>query len=45
MSVIEQPSSSDLVVAMNSWGSVDRVGTLRMLLSELQKDAKEGAGG
>jgi uncharacterized protein len=34
---------SDLVAAMKA-GERDRVGTLRLLLSELQKAAKEGAG-
>ena len=33
----------DLVTAMKA-GEKDRVGTLRLLLSELQKDAKEGTG-
>jgi uncharacterized protein len=34
---------SDLVVAMKA-GERERVGALRLLLSELQKDAKEGPG-
>jgi uncharacterized protein YqeY len=34
---------SDLTTAMKA-GEKDRVGTLRLVLSELQKDAKEGAG-
>jgi uncharacterized protein YqeY len=34
---------SDLTTAMKA-GEKDRVGTLRMVLSELQKDAKEGKG-
>lgn len=42
MSVTEQVKS-DLTTAMKA-GEKDRVGTLRMLLSELQKDAKEGPG-
>lgn len=42
MSVTEQVKS-DLTTAMKA-GDKDRVGTLRMLLSELQKDAKEGPG-
>lgn len=33
----------DIVTAMKA-GEKDRVGTLRLLLSELQKDAKEGKG-
>lgn len=33
----------DLIAAMKA-GEKDRVGALRMVLSELQKDAKEGAG-
>ncbi len=33
----------DLVTAMKA-GEKERVGTLRLLLSELQKDAKEGTG-
>jgi hypothetical protein len=33
----------DLATAMKA-GEKDRVGTLRLILSELQKDAKEGAG-
>jgi len=33
----------DLTAAMKA-GEKDRVGALRMILSELQKDAKEGAG-
>lgn len=42
MSVTEQVKS-DLTTAMKA-GEKERVGTLRMLLSELQKDAKEGSG-
>jgi hypothetical protein len=42
MSVIDTVKS-DLVVAMKA-GERERVGALRMLLSELQKDAKEGPG-
>lgn len=42
MSVTEQVRA-DLTTAMKA-GEKDRVGTLRMLLSELQKDAKEGPG-
>jgi uncharacterized protein YqeY len=42
MSTIETVKS-DLVVAMKS-GERELVGTLRLLLSELQKDAKEGPG-
>lgn len=34
---------TDLTAAMKA-GDKDRVGTLRLVLSELQKDAKEGAG-
>jgi uncharacterized protein len=34
---------TDLTAAMKA-GEKDRVGALRMILSELQKDAKEGAG-
>jgi len=34
---------SDVAAAMRA-GDRDRVGTLRLVLSELQKDAKEGAG-
>ena len=34
---------SDLTTAMKA-GEKDRVGTLRLVLSELQKDAKEGPG-
>ena len=34
---------SDLTAAMKA-GEKDRVGTLRLVLSELQKDAKEGKG-
>lgn len=34
---------TDLAAAMKA-GEKDRVGALRMILSELQKDAKEGAG-
>ena len=40
MSILESVKS-DLVVAMKA-GEKERVGTLRLLLSELQKDAKEG---
>ena len=42
MSVLESVKG-DLVSAMKA-GERDRVGTLRMLLSELQKAAKEGSG-
>lgn len=42
MSVTEQVRT-DLTTAMKA-GEKDRVGTLRLLLSELQKDAKEGPG-
>ncbi len=42
MTVAEQ-LRTDLTAAMKA-GERDRVGALRMILSELQKDAKEGAG-
>jgi len=42
MSILERVRG-DLVVAMKA-GEKDRVTTLRMLLSELQKAAKEGSG-
>jgi uncharacterized protein YqeY len=42
MTVTEQVRT-DLTTAMKA-GDKDRVGTLRLVLSELQKDAKEGAG-
>lgn len=42
MSVTDQVKT-DLTTAMKA-GDKDRVGTLRLVLSELQKDAKEGAG-
>ena len=42
MTVVEQ-LKSDLTAAMKA-GERERVGALRLLLSELQKDAKEGAG-
>lgn len=42
MTVAEQ-LKTDLTTAMKA-GEKDRVGALRMILSELQKDAKEGAG-
>ncbi len=42
MSVTDQVKT-DLTTAMKA-GDRDRVGTLRLVLSELQKDAKEGAG-
>lgn len=42
MTVAEQVKS-DLTAAMKA-GERDRVGALRLVLSELQKDAKEGAG-
>ena len=42
MTVAEQ-LKTDLTAAMKA-GEKDRVGALRMLLSELQKDAKEGSG-
>ena len=41
MSILESVKS-DLVVAMKA-GEKERVGTLRLLLSELQKAAKEGS--
>jgi hypothetical protein len=41
MSILENVKS-DLVVAMKA-GEKERVGTLRLLLSELQKAAKEGS--
>src|SRR6202035_6084690 len=41
MSILENVRS-DLVVAMKA-GEKERVGTLRLLLSELQKAAKEGS--
>lgn len=42
MTVTERVKT-DLTTAMKA-GEKDRVGTLRLVLSELQKDAKEGAG-
>jgi uncharacterized protein YqeY len=42
VTVVEQ-LKSDLTAAMKA-GERERVGALRLLLSELQKDAKEGAG-
>jgi len=42
MSIIDTVKG-DLVVAMKA-GERERVGALRLLLSELQKDVKEGAG-
>ena len=42
MSVTDRVKT-DLVTAMKA-GEKDRVGTLRLILSELQKDAKEGSG-
>jgi uncharacterized protein len=42
LSVLEQVRA-DAVRAMKS-GDKDRVGALRLLISELQKDAKEGSG-
>jgi uncharacterized protein len=42
VTVVEQ-LKSDLTSAMKA-GERERVGALRMVLSELQKDAKEGAG-
>lgn len=42
MTVAEQ-LKTDLTAAMKA-GEKDRVGALRMILSELQKDAKEGGG-
>ena len=42
MSVIEQVRG-DMTSAMKA-GEKDRVGALRLVLSELQKDSKEGAG-
>ncbi len=42
MTVAEQ-LKTDLTTAMKA-GEKDRVGALRMILSELQKDAKEGTG-
>lgn len=42
MTVLEQ-LKSDLTTAMKA-GERDRVGALRMVLSELQKDAKDGSG-
>ena len=42
MTVAEQ-LKTDLTAAMKA-GEKDRVGALRLILSELQKDAKEGAG-
>ena len=42
MTVADQ-LKTDLTAAMKA-GEKDRVGALRMILSELQKDAKEGAG-
>jgi len=40
---ITETVKSDLIVAMKA-GERERVGALRLLLSELQKDAKEGPG-
>ena len=42
MTVTEQVHS-DMTSAMKA-GEKDRVGALRLVLSELQKDAKEGSG-
>ena len=42
MTVLEQ-LKSDLTTAMKA-GEKERVGALRMVLSELQKDAKDGSG-
>ena len=43
MTSITEQIASDVKTAMKA-GERDRVGALRLLLSELQKDAKEGAG-
>ena len=43
MSTITEQIASDVKTAMKA-GDRERVGALRLLLSELQKDAKEGAG-
>jgi len=40
---VAEQLKTDLTAAMKA-GERDRVGALRMILSELQKDAKEGAG-
>jgi len=40
---VAEQLKTDLTTAMKA-GEKDRVGALRMILSELQKDAKEGAG-
>jgi uncharacterized protein YqeY len=40
---VEEQLKGDLATAMKA-GERERVGALRMVLSELQKDAKEGAG-
>jgi len=40
---VAEKLKTDLTAAMKA-GEKDRVGALRMILSELQKDAKEGAG-
>jgi len=40
---VAEQLKTDLTAAMKA-GEKDRVGALRMILSELQKDAKEGAG-
>jgi len=40
---VEEQIKSDVATAMKA-GERERVGALRMVLSELQKDAKEGAG-
>jgi len=40
---VAEQVKSDLTAAMKA-GERDRVGALRLVLSELQKDAKEGAG-
>ncbi len=40
---VEEQLKSDLAAAMKA-GERERVGALRMVLSELQKDAKEGGG-
>ena len=43
MSTITEQIASDVKTAMKA-GERERVGALRLVLSELQKDAKEGAG-
>ena len=43
MTTITEQIASDVKTAMKA-GERDRVGALRLVLSELQKDAKEGAG-